>query len=495
MTVKDFLILCAGGDRQSLSRTRNTRERGRFAAIGATVVLTAVFATVAAAYVTTMVFGSTVVAIALAILWGALIFTIDRLLVSTLHRPMLPPDMPLIQRIRQQRSAFAAAIPRLLLAVLVTFPIATPLQLRLFESEIDQQLARDRAKAAANARAQLEREHPELATLRVSTSDFDRRIAAKEFQTEQLLKSMLDEPTGRLTGVEFERRREAYVRSREELNVLKRIGAVSRRRLQHLERDLQERSVALFLDRGSLLARMKAFYTIKSHNKTVAAGASSVALLFLLIQISPIAAILISGRGDDADFWEAVGAMSKMGRREEPPHNPTTVDGEYGSEATIESVMDDRGAPAQDDATTARRLRAFMCHCSEDKHVVRLLARRLESDGIDTWLDDEKILPGQHWHDEIIKAIRSAHAVVICLSNKAVQKSGYIQREMRFALDVATEQPEGAIFLIPAKLENCEVPSHFSDLQFVRLYDTQGYDLLLRGLCDRALQVGVASSA
>jgi diadenosine tetraphosphatase ApaH/serine/threonine PP2A family protein phosphatase len=105
-----------------------------------------------------------------------------------------------------------------------------------------------------------------------------------------------------------------------------------------------------------------------------------------------------------------------------------------------------------------RKLRVFLCHASGDKPTVRGLYHRLRADGFDPWFDEESLLPGQDWQLEIPKAVRSSDAVIICLSSRAITKAGYVQKEIRYALDVADEQPEGAIFLIPLRLEECEVP-------------------------------------
>ena len=51
----------------------------------------------------------------------------------------------------------------------------------------------------------------------------------------------------------------------------------------------------------------------------------------------------------------------------------------------------------------------------------------------------------------------------------ALWKSQYIQKEIKFALDVADEQPEGTIFLIPTKLEECDVPERLSQWQWGNL--------------------------
>ena len=133
-----------------------------------------------------------------------------------------------------------------------------------------------------------------------------------------------------------------------------------------------------------------------------------------------------------------------------------------------------------------RRLRVFLCHASADKSAVRDLCRRLRSDGIALWLAEEDLLPGQDWQLEIPKAVRSSDAVIICLSSRAVTKAGYVQKEIKYALDVAEEQPEGAIFLIPLRLGRCEVPKRLRRWQWVDLFQEKGYERLLRALRERA---------
>jgi len=140
-----------------------------------------------------------------------------------------------------------------------------------------------------------------------------------------------------------------------------------------------------------------------------------------------------------------------------------------------------------------RRLRVFLCHASGDKPAVRDLYRRLRSDGIAPWLDEEDLLPGQDWQSEIPKAVRSSDAVIICLSSRAITKAGYIQKEIKDALDVADEQPEGAIFLIPLRLEECEVPEGLRRWQWVDLFQEKGYERMVRALRARAEHLGLGA--
>lgn len=137
--------------------------------------------------------------------------------------------------------------------------------------------------------------------------------------------------------------------------------------------------------------------------------------------------------------------------------------------------------------TESRKLRVFLCHSSQDKPVVRELYQRLLAEGwIDPWLDEEKLLPGQDWDMEIEKAVEAADVVLVCVSSKSVTKEGYIQRELKFALDIALEKPEGTIFIIPLRLDDCELPRRLRSWQYVDYFPTDkrkvSYQRLLRSL-------------
>ena len=115
-----------------------------------------------------------------------------------------------------------------------------------------------------------------------------------------------------------------------------------------------------------------------------------------------------------------------------------------------------------------RPLRVFLCHSSNDKPAVRELYNALKSqDWIDPWLDKMKILPGQNWRMVIEEAVEEADVVIICLSNQSVNKEGFVQREIRYAYDIAMEKPDGVIFLIPLRLEVCDVPRGLRSLHWV----------------------------
>ncbi|KAF5412531.1 MAG: Hercynine oxygenase [Candidatus Methanocomedens sp.] len=142
-------------------------------------------------------------------------------------------------------------------------------------------------------------------------------------------------------------------------------------------------------------------------------------------------------------------------------------------------------------------LRIFLCHSSGDKPEVRNLYQRLSSDGFDPWLDEENILGGQKWEFEIAKAVKNSDVVIVCLSHKAINKSGYVQKEIKFALDKADEQPEDTVSLIPLKLEECNVPERLRHLHWIDFFEEKGYERLTISLqkCAETITSGIDSES
>jgi len=134
--------------------------------------------------------------------------------------------------------------------------------------------------------------------------------------------------------------------------------------------------------------------------------------------------------------------------------------------------------------TGDKKLLIFLSHASEDKPKVRNLCKRLREDGFDPWLDKERLLPGQDWNLEIEKALRASDAILLCFSSLSVAKEGYIQREYKRAMKYLEEKPEGAIFVIPVRLDDCELPHFIREIQWVDY--PADYDRLLKSLQLRA---------
>lgn len=104
------------------------------------------------------------------------------------------------------------------------------------------------------------------------------------------------------------------------------------------------------------------------------------------------------------------------------------------------------------------RPRVFLAYANENRAEVKKLCGNLQKAGFDPWMDEEKLLPGQNWPRAIEQAIELADYVVLCFSCQSVDKRGYFQLELRYALEVASCVPLDEIFLMPVRLGDCSVP-------------------------------------
>lgn len=146
-----------------------------------------------------------------------------------------------------------------------------------------------------------------------------------------------------------------------------------------------------------------------------------------------------------------------------------------------------------------KKLKVFLCHSSHDKQTARGLFEKFSSTNwIDAWFDEEKLLPGQDWEYEIEKALDITDVVIVLLSRDSVTKEGYVQRELRFIIDIALEKPEGAIFILPVRLEDCEPPRKLRTYQYADYFPTDQRERVFRrilaSLQMRAAGLGIPST-
>ena len=117
------------------------------------------------------------------------------------------------------------------------------------------------------------------------------------------------------------------------------------------------------------------------------------------------------------------------------------------------------GLDVSPDDTSAEHPRIFLCHAHEDKPRVEELYFALGNEGFDPWYDKEKLTIGDDFEQEIIAAIEKSDFFAICLSQKAVTKTGFINKEIRTAIREYQKRPHGVAFVLPIRLEECELPS------------------------------------
>jgi len=132
----------------------------------------------------------------------------------------------------------------------------------------------------------------------------------------------------------------------------------------------------------------------------------------------------------------------------------------------------------------------FLSYAREDEEKVKELYQKLSDVEFKPWMDKKDILPGEKWGLVIQQAIRDSDFFLVCLSANSVSKRGWVQREMKQALDIWQEKLDSDIYLIPVRLEDCEAPESLRDFQWVNLFEEDGWTRLVK-----AIQVGMERQA
>ncbi len=147
--------------------------------------------------------------------------------------------------------------------------------------------------------------------------------------------------------------------------------------------------------------------------------------------------------------------------------------------------------------TTNRPLRVFLCHSSADKPAVRELYQKLRAEPwISPWLNEEDLYPGEDWNLAIEKAIETSDVIIICLSHNSITKEGYVQKEIKKALDFSEYKPEDIVFIIPVRLEECKPPNRLVKWQYTDYfgdYKEKEFRKLMVSLRKRSNNLGLIS--
>ena len=182
--LKQFFILCSGSDVSILQHCSNG-EQNKYAGIGATVFFTAVMAFIAGSYALYTVFDNLLTAIFFGLVWGLLIFNLDRFIVST------------IKKRSRKRDELIQASPRIILAVIIAIVISKPLELKIFEKEINHVLLEQKNDMSLSNQAQIAQQYtPNITKLENNITHLENQIATKEAEVNALYATYISEAEG-----------------------------------------------------------------------------------------------------------------------------------------------------------------------------------------------------------------------------------------------------------------------------------------------------------
>ena len=303
--LKQFFILCSGADRDLLEGC-SEGEQTKYVGIGATVFFTAVMAFLASAYALFTVFDSIYPALIFGFVWSLLIFNLDRFIVST------------IKKRDRFMDEFLQATPRIVLAIIIAIVISKPLEIKIFEKEINTVLLKEKnemelanKKQVGNYfKSDLDKNKAEITALKND-------ILKKEKEVNALYSTYITEAEGTAgtkklgKGPVYKEKREKHDATLKEFETLKTVNeakiAEKEKTGKQLQADLDKKvsqTQPIIEGFDGLMARINAL------NKLPWMPSFFIMLFFLAIETSPIIAKLLAPKGEfDIKQEEAETAM------------------------------------------------------------------------------------------------------------------------------------------------------------------------------------------
>lgn len=338
--LQHFFMLCSGADTDIL-KTCSKGEQNKYAGIGATVFFTAVMAFIASAYALFTVFDNNYASIFFGLIWGLLIFNLDRFIVST------------IKKTNSIKSEFLQATPRIILAVIIAIVISKPLEMKLFEKEIDQVLLEEKnAMTLANKEQIATQYTPKTEQLKAEILGLKNEIISKEAETNALYDTYISEAEGTAgtkilgKGPVYQEKRDKHDAALTELQQLKQTNAekIAALEAQITTLDMEyadQITITQPIIDGfdGLMARINAL------DKLPWLPSFFIFLLFLAIETSPIIAKLLSPKGtydyklQDEESAIRTWVAQKVGQREKVLETDTLLNNKIYSEIAEEKEV------------------------------------------------------------------------------------------------------------------------------------------------------------
>ncbi len=299
-----FFWLCAGADIATLEKCPT--EKSKYVGIGATIFFTGLFAALAGGYALYTVFDNIWITTASGLLWGLLIFNLDRFIVSSMRKE------------GKFYREFIMALPRIILAILISIVIAKPLELKIFEKEINAELIimdqqqRARQEAQVKSRFILTQD-----SLKSEITSLKKEIQSKVSQRDDLLRIAREEADG--TGGSRQKNlgpiyKVKKANAEEVENELNHLQAKNEERISMLELRAQKNDSLLTASIGALenasvngpAARIQAMSRLTEQNNAMWWAEWFIIILFIALETAPVFVKLISSKGPYDSLLKAI---------------------------------------------------------------------------------------------------------------------------------------------------------------------------------------------
>lgn len=114
----------------------------------------------------------------------------------------------------------------------------------------------------------------------------------------------------------------------------------------------------------------------------------------------------------------------------------------------------------------------FLCHSSEDKPLVKMIAEKLKKESIKVWIDEAEILPGDSIITKIKEGIDKTRFFLAFISENSI-KSNWVKYELENAL---TGEINRKTLVIPAILGECKIPSLLENKHYANFSELDNID-------------------
>jgi hypothetical protein len=139
------------------------------------------------------------------------------------------------------------------------------------------------------------------------------------------------------------------------------------------------------------------------------------------------------------------------------------------------------------------KFKIFISYAKEDVEIAKQLYHDLKNEGLSPWLDIEELLPGLNWKMKINDAIKNSDYFLAILSSNSITKKGYVQNELKIALELLDEFPQSAIFIIPVRIDECNpVESKLLNIHWADLFPDYktGFKKIVKSIRSKAGEGG-----
>jgi hypothetical protein len=315
--LKRFFIICSGADTDILEHC-STGEQNKYAGIGATVFFTAIMAFIAGSYALFTVFDNLYTSIFFGLIWGLLIFNLDRYIVST------------IKKTESVINELIQASPRIVLAVIIAIVISKPLELKIFEKEINQVLLEQKNELTlANKNQISDQFNPDITGLKNDIASLEKAIEIKEAEVNTLYSTYIAEAEG-TAGTKLLGKGPVYKEKREKHDAL--LAELQQLKTENKAKILvaEDKIAQLNLDQETLVTATQPIINnfdglmarVNALGKLPWMPSFFIFLLFLAIETSPILAKLLSPKGaydlklEDQETALKTNVLQNMNQRE-----------------------------------------------------------------------------------------------------------------------------------------------------------------------------------